>query len=614
MRKKAVVLIPGISLILFLLLEWFYIPLEGKIYDFLQYLTASEQPEVPVVIVDIDNRSLNELGRFQNWPRYYFAQVLKNIRKDNPKIIAFDILFTEPDTMPGVVRKILREKLGPLGDSAFYLLSFDRALEKELDSTPAVILPFFFTDEFSTPSPSFLRYRVLVEGINPPSFPGVVSCEERFLKKNVSVGFINAFPDRDGTLRRCYLFGEWNGNIFPHLSLAIAERLRIDWRKLPFEKDGSFFIKFTGPFHTFPYVSFTDVYHGRIPDGYFKNRIVLIGTSATGLSDRFNVPVGIMPGVEIHANVIDNLRKGEFLKVVPLHLRLIIMLVFSLFLTVLSTSRRMYLSFILFILALILFPVISLFLFFNNIYLEMTRIEGIILFSYIAGTILTMRETEKEKRKIRELFSRYLPERVIDEMVEKMEIPLGGERREITVLFSDIRNFTSLSEKRDPADVVSDLNEFFNEMTECIFKYDGMVDKFLGDGIMAIFGAPVPVPGHAEKAVMAALEMVERAERLKKKWKTRGKRGFDIGIGIHTGVAVVGNVGSSKRMEYTAIGDTVNLAARLEPLNKEYGTRIIISETTKRQIKDFFILRDLGSVKVKGKRAEVKIYEVISRK
>ena len=225
-----------------------------------------------------------------------------------------------------------------------------------------------------------------------------------------------------------------------------------------------------------------------------------------------------------------------------------------------------------------------------------------------------MRETEKEKRKISELFSRYLPERVIDEMVEKMEIPLGGERREITVLFSDIRNFTSLSEKRDPADVVSDLNEFFNEMTECIFKYDGMVDKFLGDGIMAIFGAPVPVPGHAEKAVMAALEMVERAERLKKKWKTRGKRGFDIGIGIHTGVAVVGNVGSSKRMEYTAIGDTVNLAARLEPLNKEYGTRIIISETTKRQIKDFFILRDLGSVKVKGKRAEVKIYEVISRK
>lgn len=614
MRKKALFLIPGISLLLFLLLEWFYIPLEGKIYDFLQYLTASEEPQVPVVIVDIDNRSLNELGRFQNWPRYYFAQVLKNIRKDNPKVIAFDILFTEPDTMPGIIKKILREKLGNLGDSAFYAISFDQLFSRELDSTPAVVLPFFFTNEFSTPPPSFLRYRILHHGITPPSFPGVVACEERFLRKNVSLGFINAFPDRDGTLRRCYLFGEWNGNVFPHLSLAVAERLGIRWENLPFDRDGSFLIKFTGPFHTFPYVSFTDVYHGRIPEGYFKKRIVLIGTSATGLSDRFNVPVGIMPGVEIHANVIDNLKRGEFIKVVPFHLRLFIMLVLSLLLTLLSTSKRIYLSFIFFILAMVLFPLISLLLFLNNIYLEITRFEGIILLSYIAGTVLRIRETEREKRRIRELFSRYLPERVIDEMVERMEIPLGGERREITVLFSDIRNFTSLSEKRDPADVVSDLNEFFNEMTECIFKYDGMVDKFLGDGIMAIFGAPVPIPGHAEKAVMAALEMVERAERLKKKWKTKGKKGFDVGIGIHTGVAVVGNIGSSKRMEYTAIGDTVNLAARLEPLNKEYGTRIIISEATKRQIEDFFVLRDLGSVKVKGKRAEVKIYEVISRK
>jgi len=445
-----------------------------------------------------------------------------------------------------------------------------------------------------------------------------------YLKNLRNIGFIN-MPSSDGIIRRAYLFWRCGNYLFPSFSLSIVlsmfKNYEVQDRKLlfpthciPLEKDGNFLINYYGTFKTFPYISFADVYQGRFKPGYFKDKIVLIGSSAPGLYDLKNTPTsGVMPGSEIHATILGNILTGRIIKSSPVIYLLISGFILFFIITLFSIKFKPIISGLFLLTVMLGYTIFSFYIFINDlIWIELVRpLTGIIL-SFLWGIEYRIMVVEKEKKKMKQVFSRYVPGEIVEEITNR-GVKLGGERKEVTVLFSDIRNFTPLAEKRDPAFVVQDLNEYFELMSKIIFAYNGMIDKYLGDGIMAIFGAPISFLGHADKAVLSALDMVKEVKELKKRWEKIGKKGFDIGIGINSGEAVVGNIGAERRMDYTAIGDIVNLAARLEPLNKEFGTNIIISEFTQRKLKTLFNIRDLGKVKIKGKEQEVDIYEVLGK-
>jgi adenylate cyclase len=234
---------------------------------------------------------------------------------------------------------------------------------------------------------------------------------------------------------------------------------------------------------------------------------------------------------------------------------------------------------------------------------------------YIALVVVYYRSEERSRKWITSLFGKYVSPMVIDNLIKNPEsIKLGGEKRDITVFFSDIRGFTSISERLEPEELVHILNEYLTEMTSIIIKNQGLVDKYMGDAIMAFWGAPLEQTDHAEMACLSSLEMIDKLRELQSRWKKKGLPSFDIGIGLNSGEAIVGNMGSKSRFDYTAIGDNVNLASRMENLNKVYSTSIILTENTYKIIKDKFETRKLDIVKVKGREKPILIYELLSQK
>jgi len=232
---------------------------------------------------------------------------------------------------------------------------------------------------------------------------------------------------------------------------------------------------------------------------------------------------------------------------------------------------------------------------------------------YTAVTLYRYIIEEREKRKIRGAFSFYVNPSVVNEMLKNPEkLKLGGDKKELSVLFSDIRGFTTLAEEMEPETLVNLLNEYLTDMTNVVFEFDGLLDKYIGDAVMAVFGAPLEQTDHPMKACRTALKMLERLGKMQQKWEAEGTPRLDIGIGINTGPMVVGNMGSERRFDYTVMGDSVNLASRLEGINKEYGTRVVISEFTYDKVKDDFFCRELDAVRVKGKVRPVKIFELLA--
>lgn len=359
------------------------------------------------------------------------------------------------------------------------------------------------------------------------------------------------------------------------------------------------------------------------PSEVFKGKFIFIGLTdqAAGSQDLIDTPVmKAVPGVIIHATVLDNILQNDFIKHCSKYQMFLIMLVFCVGtgITVLGLKcSRCGLAFGALYCFYFVIP-FSLF-YLNNIYIDLFYIQSAIIFTYGMSVAYQYLVVDKGKRQIKQLFSNYLAPQVLNEvMTNPSSVKLGGKRKEITTLFSDIRGFTTISEKNTPEGVVLFLNEFFDAMVEEIIKTEGTVDKFIGDAIMAFWGAPLENDNHPELAIKGALGMSEALERLKLKWRNQGKDypDINIGIGINTGEAIVGHVGSSKIKSYTIIGDSVNLASRLEGLNKKYvmygdeTKNIIISEYTYQKVKDIFEVVYLDEVKVKGKDIAVKIYKV----
>jgi adenylate cyclase len=385
---------------------------------------------------------------------------------------------------------------------------------------------------------------------------------------------------------------------------------------------GRLLINYQGPVRTYQYVSMADVVKKTFAPGTFKGKIVLVGASATGIGDLRSTPYGGLdyPGVEIHANVIDNILNRHALKRGPTQVAWDVALIFFFGIPVgvwLAFGRPQWLWAPLVLLVLFAVGVYDAFL--HDWWLNFTM-PALTLVSNV-GLVALYRALveEKEKRKVRGAFQQYLSAEVIRRLLESPEL-LEPRRTEITVMFSDVRGFTTISEKLDAQELAALLNEYLTDMTRIVFDRGGTLDKYIGDAVMAFWGAPIEQSNHATEACRAAVEMMARLAPMQRQWQADGKPRVDIGIGLHTGAASVGNMGSSLRYGYTALGDTVNLASRLEGLNKDYGTHILVSQSTFEQVTARFgdrddgaqfIFRELDLIRVKGKTQPVGLYELI---
>jgi adenylate cyclase len=385
------------------------------------------------------------------------------------------------------------------------------------------------------------------------------------------------------------------------------------------DESNRFLINYYGPAGSFPYYSFIDVLEGKISPSIFKDKIVFIGWKAAGIGDFWVTPTSpALPGVEKQATIISNILHQDFiirdkyLVIWDLALILITGLTLGLLIPKLSPLRAASFSLLLCVLlgAFIQYTFSHAKLWIYAVYPFLT-----IGLAYSSTTVFRLLTEEREKRKIRNTFSLYLSPVVVDQLVKHPgALKLGGERRILTVFFSDIRGFTTLSEGMPVEDLVTLLNRYMDAMTEIILDHEGLLDKYIGDAILAVYGAPIPQNDHAMRACLTALDMMERLRQLHQEWEKEQLPCFDIGIGINTGPVAIGNMGSEKRFTYTVIGDGVNLTARLEGLNKKYGTHILISESTYLEVKDCMICQDIGAVEVRGKKEPVKIYELLGEK
>ncbi len=375
-------------------------------------------------------------------------------------------------------------------------------------------------------------------------------------------------------------------------------------------------VNYHGPARTYPYVSFADAALNKFPKGTFKDKIVLIGASATGIGDARATPFGGIdfPGVEIHANLIDNILNQQFLVhhapqgLTDIGFIFLFGIPLGIWLAIVQ-PRWMALGFAL----LLPFAGIVYWAFLHGWWLNFVVPAAFTLIPNVSLVALyRVLVEEQEKRKVRGAFQQYVSPEVIRRLLDNPE-RVKPRKTDVTVLFSDIRGFTSISESLDAQELADLLNAYLTEMTRIIFHHRGTLDKYIGDAVMAIWGAPFDEPNHAERCCFGAVNMITRLAELQSDWRAQGKPLLDIGIGVNTGVASVGNMGSSLRYGYTAIGDAVNLASRLEGLNKEYGTHILISESTQKDLHtDQLMLREIDLIRVKGKLQPLTIYEILT--
>jgi adenylate cyclase len=374
-------------------------------------------------------------------------------------------------------------------------------------------------------------------------------------------------------------------------------------------------INYQGPVGSYDYVSLGDVVNKHFPAGTFKDKIVLVGATATGIGDLRVTPYGGLdyPGVEIHANVIDNILNQKFLvrQADQVFVDFVVIFMFGIPVGMaLALVPPKWLWAPLLLLLPFIFGVYWAFT--AGWWLNFIMPAGTLIANSLFVSLNRVLFEEKEKRKVRGAFQQYLSPEVIRRLLENPDM-VRPRKVELSVMFSDIRGFTTISEQLDAQELATLLNGYLTDMTQIVFRNQGTLDKYIGDAVMAFWGAPFEETGHAVKACRAALQMMQRVMELQQRWKSEGKPLLDIGLGINTGIASVGNMGSNLRYGYTAMGDAVNLASRLEGLNKEYGTHIIISEYAYAAARaPDFLFRELDVIRVKGKVQPVTIYELVA--
>ena len=638
MGKSNFYLISLISVITFIFLQWFNPPffrelLESKTYDLRLHLRNSlqAQPERnDIVIVAVDEKSLAEIGRWP-WSRTVDADLVSAIAKGKPKVIGIDMFFPQSES------SVADRKLGDaLRDAGNVVLGMAFLVSKNDDkAVPAASPDFIWDSAFmevkAVPGIDWKKWAYRSSKIIPPP---------EDIARGVTLGHVNSKADMDGVLRWEILALNYGDDCYPSLALQTARvalgikpegmtiyggsAVKLGDRMIRTDLSSLVLINYRGAENSFKYYSAADILKGRLNPEVFRDKIVFLGTTALATYDQKVTPFsGNMPGVEKNANVVQNIILGNFMSKSPGTVELATIICTSLLLILvlprLSAKKGVILGFGLmgayFVFSCIL-------LFYQNIVVNLIFPVGNMMFIVATETVTKLLAEEKKAREIRAMFSSYVSPKIVEVLVNNPEKAfLAGERRTVTILFSDIIGFTTASEKLTPEEVVLMLNEYFQEMGETIFRWDGILDKFVGDEIMAVWGAPLDQPDHAELAVRCALNMSDRLDILKEKWRQEGKYVIDCGIGINSGEVVMGNIGwLGKKMDYTAIGNNVNVAARIEKMTRQHGSRILITENTYDMIKPVIDQGEIGhadinridSVKVRGKDEEVTIFSVKS--
>ncbi|MDP2879383.1 MAG: adenylate/guanylate cyclase domain-containing protein [Sulfuricella sp.] len=623
--------------------------IEAISYDARLQLTMPKTLDRRIVIVDIDEKSLAEEGRWP-WGRDKLAVMLDRLFDQyHVAVVGFDVVFAEKDESSGlkVLERLGQEELKNLPQFQASLaqlrprLDHDRIFAQKLASRP-VVLGYYFTsneDRVSglLPAPTFPTGSFKGSNAAFVGATGYGANLPEFQKAAHGAGHFNPLTDFDGVTRRVPMLMEYRGAYYESLSLAIIqalsgnagiqavfeegagnvgdslEWLRVGKLKIPVDENISALVPYRGKQGSFPYVSATDVLHGRISAQELGGAIVLVGTTAPGLMDLRSTPVGtVYPGVEIHANLIAGMlnhnikQKPAFIMGAEITEMLLLGLLLAFSLPLLSPVKASLTA--LAALLLVIGVNLSLWQSANMVMplaAAMLMIITLFMFSMSYGFFVESRA----KRQITGLFGQYVPPELVDEMSENPgNFTMEGESREMTVLFSDVRGFTTISEGLSPKELSRLMNEYMTPMTRIIHKHRGTIDKYIGDAIMAFWGAPLADPEHSRHALLAAMEMQQSLALLREQFKAKGWPEIRIGVGINTGTMSVGNMGSEFRMAYTVMGDAVNLASRLESLTKQYGVGIIVGEHMQKALPDV-VFRELDRVRVKGKDEPVAIYE-----
>ena len=574
-------------------------PLENRLLDrFVRSQAASVAPDPDIVLVDIDEKSLanmeKDAGRWP-WPRVVHAELIEGLAAQKPRAIVFDIMFTEAD------------RFRPRDDAAFA----DTVRQHRNTYFPLLRLPAS-GDARGARIAELAPLLGIVKGRGAdPEARAAVVPPLVLPREHWRTGLITFSEDADGVGRRYLLREVIGGWQIPSLPARVAFDLGY-----PVPDADEIVLAWRGRAREFPRVSFSDLYEEfnrsarTRPPKEFAGKIVVIGTAATGLQDLRVTPIdSLHPGAEILGTAIENLKNGRHMRyasawspaAIGVALLLLVYLAFYRGLDARVTGAALAAI-------TVLSMVVSWILVGRLTLLPLLTPLAAAWAFYAAAALSEYLRERRARRAAIEMFSRFVNPHVVRQLIERGGIEGAGQTREVTLLFSDIRGFTSLSETRRPEEVVALLNRYFSLQVEVIFNHGGSLDKFIGDAIMALWGAPLDDPQHAQHAVACALDMADTLQAFRRELGDADK-GFDVGIGIHSGPAVVGLIGSERRREYTAIGDTVNLASRIEGLTKDAKRRILVSKDTVERCTGAFDFVSCGTFPVKGRVQPVELFE-----
>lgn len=572
--------------------------------DFLFASRSGEQSNT-TVIVGIDQRSYRELfpeyGPLVNWPRTLYAKALEALRAAGARVVVFDIFFDAPKPEdPSLIAAMQR--------AGNVIVPLEAQGPKALHPRPGVAQEF---DVFVSPAAAIQAAAV-------------------------AKGTVNVTTDRDTVVRSIPLMLEAKGEVHPALALTTVARfirrstvLDVDatdevaygaGRAIPLIDNGRMLINFLGPPSsperegTFTILPFVDVLNGSFKPDIVRDKIVLLGLTIRGV-DEFATPTTAetrMWGVEVQANIVETILDERYLVPISSSTTSMLVCVAALIGTWLAALLRPIRAAMGLLGLLMLYFLAGGILFDQGTLLNLIYPPGALALGFAVSQVSRLLFEQAQQQMMRDVMARYLSPSVSQWVLKQPErLTLGGETRTMTAFFCDLRGFTTLSQAMEPQALVAVLNDYMSAMTEIVFRHDGVLDKYIGDEIMAFWNAPMDQPDHARRACATALDMVKRLYELQAQWKGRGSPRLDLGIGINSGSMVVGNMGSRDRLAYTVLGDAVNIASRLQGVNKDYGTRVLISEATKEAAGDSFVYRFLDLVQVKGRTEPLACYEVV---
>jgi adenylate cyclase len=580
-------------------------PLERMEYaarDLLMRMRGPEKPATDIVIVAIDDLSFNYTGYQWPWPRSYLGEIVDQINAGGAKVVGVDIILFAPDREPS-------------NDDVFAAALAESNLSASVvqitDNSVDGVKYFSFSQPIS-------QYRVAFDGL----------------------GVTGVNQDEDAIVRRIQAFATYQDQVYYNWAFEIAGLylgiepkitpvtptqaiLEFNGQTIPLPRGNQMLVNFAGPAKTYTTYPAASVALGDIleqnPDA-FRDKIVLIGATTITLHDVYPTPFSSqtpMPGVEIVANAINTIITGTYIRESPPWMAFLIVIAAALIAALISSSKHPTRTVVLMVSIMAAYSIAAAVIFFRERYV-LPLIAP--LFMLFLGVVLPTLEQavsqELEKRRVHTLFSRFISPEMVDQMMSTQDLNSLNKRSDVTIIFSDIRGFTNMSEKLTPEEVVAVLNPYLEAMTQVIYEHGGTVDKYEGDAIIAFFGEPVPYKDHAVRALRASLDMRKALEKLRKQWEKEGRSNHQIemGVGVNSGEVFVGLLGSAQRINYTVIGDNANLASRLQDLTKTYAWPVLISESTWQQVKDEFDAELADAVVVKGKTQPVNVYKVIGRK